>query len=256
MRIVQISDSHLINPDQSNEISSSRAKNLQRCIEDVNQLVETPDQVIHTGDITHHGLKKEYHLFLDLLESLSLPFYPTPGNKDRKLAMMAAFKTHGIKSLHEDFILYEVNDYPVRLISVDTASEKSNKGDFDKESLGALSTLLNRSPEKPTALFMHHPPFDVSNSCKPLYEFTKPNKIHKFMEILNLQRQVINLFCGHIHRYRESFVREIKATTVPSLATDLNMEEDPDYDTNLPMYLIHQYIDGLGFMTKKKLVDA
>ena len=256
MIIVQISDTHLIHQDQSNEISLNRAKNFQRCIEDINRLVETPDLVIHTGDIAQHGLKKEYHLTLDLLKALNHPIYPTPGNKDEKLKMMAAFKKYGIKSLYETFILYEVDEYPVRLISMDTTSETSNKGDFQKESLSALNKLLNNSPKKPTALFMHHPPFDVSSSCKPQYEFLKLERIHDFKKVLESHRQVTNLFCGHIHRFKESFITNKKVTTVPPLATDLNMEKDPDYNTSLPMYLIHKYIDGLGFVTSKKLVDS
>ena len=90
-----------------------------------------------------------------------------PGNKDDRTNLRAAFSPHGYLMPGSDFIEYAIEDYPVRLIAVDTLSTASNKGDFCSERVKTPDRLIDAETTKPIAVFTHHPPFEVHGGARP-----------------------------------------------------------------------------------------
>ena len=71
MIIAQISDTHIFLPLNNNEqrISEKRIQNLKECVKGIKSLRKTPDVILHTGDVTHHGKIEEYKIVHDILDN-------------------------------------------------------------------------------------------------------------------------------------------------------------------------------------------
>jgi Icc protein len=250
MLVAQISDTHILAPDQSNDRSLKRISSFKRCVEDINSLSITPDVVIHTGDLTDNGLPEEYATAKGILKSLEAPFYPTPGNRDGSRSMMASFANDLNLSREQDFMIYSVDDFKIRLISVDSLSESGPKGDFNEAKLKALGRILNEAVAKPTVLFMHHPPFDVSADIQPFYEYNRPEAVDELCDVIKDHKQLIGIFCGHIHRAFSTNFAGVRASTMPSIALELSQEISPVKKTNNPVYHLHKFHSSLEYETE------
>ena len=168
MIIAQITDTHLADAEEADPVFRARAENLRQCIVDINGLEPKPDAVIHTGDMTQHGLAAEFAHARALLAALEAPLYVTPGNRDGSKGMASAFAGDGYMKSAGAFVHYAVETHPVRLVSVDSlAADGDAKGDLCHTRLAALDATLAEAPARPTALFMHHPPFDVPSAPDP-----------------------------------------------------------------------------------------
>src|SRR6476659_7388271 len=123
MIIAHISDTHIAfhSPD-----ADQRIRDFERTIADINALDPAPDVIVHTGDIVHNGRQDEYAQAVATLAKARAPVYVLGGNRDNRANLRAAFSTCGYLSPDSNFIDYAIDDYPVRLIALDTLSSGSN----------------------------------------------------------------------------------------------------------------------------------
>src|SRR5215470_2345992 len=117
MIIAQISDTHLTldTPD-----ADQRIRDFALTIADINALDPAPDVIVHTGDVVHNGRQDEYARAAATLANARAPVYALTGNRDDRTTFRAAFKDCGYLAADSEFVHYAVEDYPVRLIAVDT----------------------------------------------------------------------------------------------------------------------------------------
>ncbi len=234
MRIAQISDTHILAPTTELEAGASRADNLRRCIAHIND--QTVDLVIHTGDSVQDGEPDQYAHLKDILDGLDAPYFMVPGNRDRHDALRTAFRHLPYLPAEGDFLHYVVEDYPIRLVALDSVVPGERKGVFCSVRLDWLDRTLAAEPERPTLLYMHHPPFDI----EPHYVggYRRQNEADSLSEVVSRHPQVVRLLCGHVHcSHRESWGGTV-ATTMPSVAVDLRKEVDPAIG-DTPLYLLH-----------------
>ena len=163
MIIAQISDTHIAldSPD-----ADQRIRDFELTIADINVLDPAPDVIVHTGDIVHNGRQDEYGQAVATLAKARAPVYVLAGNKDSRVNLREAFCRN--LALHAEFVEYAIDDYPVRLIALDTLSSRSNKGDFCPEQVKHLIEMVDSEITKPIAVFTHHPPFEVTARPAPL----------------------------------------------------------------------------------------
>ncbi len=143
MVIAQISDTHILARSSDKAVSASRAENLRRCVADINQ--QGVDVVIHTGDSVQHGLAEEYEHLREILADLEAPLLIAPGNRDRRGALRAAFDDAPYMPKNGDFLHYAVDDFPVRLIGLDSVAAGERKGVFCARRLAWLEQTLARA---------------------------------------------------------------------------------------------------------------
>ena len=124
----------------------------------VNALDPRPDVVLATGDLVEGGKPEEYARLKRLLAPLAMPVYLIPGNHDAREALRAAFADHAYLPA-SGFLQYASRTQPVRLIALDTLVPGKPHGALCAERLDWLEARLGES-DRPTILFMHHPPFD------------------------------------------------------------------------------------------------
>jgi 3',5'-cyclic-AMP phosphodiesterase len=249
MLVAHISDTHIMAPKEPNERSLERINFFQRCVKDINSLRTIPDVVIHTGDLTDNGLPQEYVIAKDILKGLNVPFFLTPGNRDGSISLMDSCTEDLNISKNHNSKVYAVNEFSIRLISIDTSSARGPKGDLSKKKLQTLKSLLNDYRDKPTLLFMHHPPFSISFGEGSYFEYDQLNSLKEFNGLIQNYTQIIGLFCGHIHRTYNTTLGNIAASVMPSIALDLSQERISN-KVDLPVYHLHKFYDGLRYETE------
>jgi 3',5'-cyclic AMP phosphodiesterase CpdA len=252
MIITQISDTHLVlnTPD-----AERRMRDFAQTIADVNSLDPLPDAIVHTGDIVHNGREDEYAEAAALLARARAPVYVLPGNKDDRENLRAAFSACGYFTPDYPFIDYAVEDFPVRLIALDTLSAEHNKGEFRPRQIDALIGMIEAETKKPIAVFTHHPPFEVTVGPERIH-FETRESMAQLRKALQHSGRVAGVFSGHVHRAAEGFVGSIPASVMQCVATTLRKGEYPPAMRARPVYHIHRFDPGCGFVTETRIVAA
>jgi 3',5'-cyclic-AMP phosphodiesterase len=252
MIIAQISDTHLTldTPD-----ADQRMRDFALTVADINVLDPAPDVIVHTGDIVHNGRQDEYAQAVATLAKARAPVYVLGGNRDNRANLRAAFSASGYLAPDSDFIDYAIDDYPVRLIALDTLSSGSNKGDFCPERVRRLVELIDAETTKPIAVFTHHPPFEVLVGPDRLH-FETTDMVSRLRQALQHSGRVVAVFSGHVHRAAAGYVGSIPATVVQCIATTLRKGEYPPHMRMRPVYQLHRFDPVWGFASETRIVDA
>jgi Icc protein len=252
MLIAQISDTHIGSEGVNGQRAEIRLAQVRRCVAHINRLDPQPDLILHTGDMTHGGWESDYARVKEVLDDLKAPLAVVPGNRDESQAMIRAF---GLAERVNGFIQYALDDYPVRLVAVDTKNESSPKtGWLCDKRLTQLDDLLSEASEKPTALFMHHPPFDIKTSNDP-FSFESREQCDALAEVLRHHPQVIHVFCGHSHRPYFDRLAGVPANTVPALSVDLQRGQFDEREAQKPLYMLHRWNGADRFNSETVIVE-
>ncbi len=196
MLIAQITDTHIKAPGKLSYRKVDTCLYLEQCVAHINALMPQPDVVLVTGDITDFGRPDEYHQAGLLLNQLTMPYLVIPGNHDKPDVMRLEFSDHSYLP-REGFVQYVIEDFPVRMIGLDTQVIGKPYGLMCQQRLGWLEQQLLAQPDRPTLLFMHHPPFKTG-----IEHMDKMNcRNGKAMgELVENHQQIKYILCGHVHR--------------------------------------------------------
>lgn len=252
MIIAQISDTHIALDVLDAE---QRIRDFALTVADINALDPLPDVIVHTGDIVHNGRQDEYAQAMTMLAKARAPVYVLAGNRDNRANLREAFSARGYLATESDFIHYAIDDYPVRLIALDTVSSGSNKGDFCGARIRNLIDLIDAETTKPIAVFTHHPPFEVAVGPEPLH-FENRDSMSRLRQALQHSGRVVAVFSGHVHRAAAGDVANIPATVMPSIATTLRKGQYPDHMKTLPLYQVHRFDPVWGFASETHIVGT
>lgn len=249
MIIAQITDLHITEGKAVAGVDS--AATLERMIDHLNGLDPRPDLVLATGDLVNLGTTAEYERLRARLDRLAMPYYVIPGNHDAREPLRAAFADHGYLPA-QGFLQYELEAGELRLIGLDSfKTPNANGGELCTERLAWLEQRLERQPDRPTVIFLHHPPFLTGIApfdADPLIgagELAALVRRHPCIE---------RILCGHLHR---PVTRLWAGTTVcvpPSTSFQIALDLRPGKPFALaPLdpagYLLHLWLPGNGLVT-------
>lgn len=252
MIIAQISDTHIALGAAD---ADRRAADLERTLADINALDPAPDVIIHTGDVVHGGRREDYAVAASLLATARAPLYVAAGNRDDRENLRQSL-ARWVRPLSDSGVLdYAVDDYPVRLIAVDTVSSASNKGDFSAERARCLTALIESGPRKPVAVFMHHPPFTVRVGPDPL-NFVTAEAMARLQRTLAHSGRVVAVFCGHVHRSTWGRIGNIPVMVAPCTGTTLRKGDLPPRMQSRPVYHLHRLDSAGELVTEVRIVAA
>lgn len=252
MLIAQISDTHILVPDSGHPAAERRAESLRRCVADINR--QEPDAVIFTGDTVQHGLPEEYALLRDLLAPLQAPLYLIPGNRDDNEAMRAAFSDKPYLPKNGGFLHYAIEEHALRLVALDSTAPGERKGFFCPARQAWLDAVLSEQPERPTLLFIHHPPFDVEDHY--IGGYRRPEEAAALAEVVRRHPQVARLLCGHVHCPTEVSWAGTRASVMPSIAVDVRKGVDETEAEEQPIYALHRLSDDSGLVSRARRLEA
>jgi 3',5'-cyclic AMP phosphodiesterase CpdA len=252
MLIAQISDTHILAPGSDHPAAQQRVDGLQRCIADIN--TQEPDAVIFTGDTVQHGQAEEYAQLRALLAPLEAPLYLVPGNRDETDAMRKAFGDLAYLPENGDFLHYTIEEYALRLIGLDSTSPGERKGFFCPARQAWLDAVLSDQPDRPTLLFIHHPPFDVDDHYIDGYRH--PEEAEALGEVISRHPQVEHLLCGHVHCPFQQLWAGTEASIMPSTTVDVRKDIDNTEAREQPIYMLHRRLDTAGLVSLARRVEA
>lgn len=247
MLIAQISDMHLrACGTLMHERFDTRAR-LASTISRIAALNPSPDVVLATGDLTDWGRPEDYALLRTLLADLPCPVFVIPGNHDRLEPMRDAFADQGYLPTRGDFLHYVIDDYPLRMIGLDTVLPGEMGGGLCASRLQWLADRLTERPGRPTLLFMHHPPFASGVHFLDKVPFQGADQLEQLIAAFPQVRLVA---CGHIHRAMHVRWAETCAAIAPSTVYQMNLAFDTDDvfspTDDPPAMTLYRFVDGLG----------
>jgi len=244
MLIAQITDTHIKRPGQLAYGKVDTAAMLQDCVGQLLQLDPQPDLVVLTGDLTDLGQPEEYAHLRRLLSPLPQEIIAIPGNHDERSAMRAAWQDFGYLP-QKGFLHFALEDYPLRLIGLDTVVPGESGGELCAERLTWLAETLARQPEAPTLVLMHHPPFVTGIDHMDRIGLSGREA---FTEIMRRNPQVELILCGHLHRAIHAQIGGRPAVTCPSPAHQVALTLAPDapsrFSMEPPGFMLHRWQDG------------
>jgi len=258
MLIAQITDLH-VRPRglPANRVVETNMMT-ERAIDAVIALRPRPDVVLITGDLVDCGLVEEYEQLKIMLRRLDIPFFVIPGNHDRRENLRRVLADYRGVTEDPEFVQFVVDDYPVRLIGLDTLVPGKGEGALCARRLAFLERALAREREKPTVIFMHHPPFDCGIAHMDRIRLLEGAE--RLAEIVRPHRNVERILCGHHHRAIETRFAGTIASISPGVAHQVTFDITEDGPASLvlepPAYQLHRYRPETGIVSHTVYVES
>jgi Icc protein len=242
MLLCQISDTHIKAERKLAYGIVDTATMLERCVADILELPQQPDAVIATGDLVDFGRPDEYGLLRELLSPLTMPLFLAPGNHDERDALRASFAEHAYLRQWSPFVQYAIDDFPVRLVVLDSLVPRNGGGTLCGERLGWLDRTLAARPDTPTVVALHHPPFTTGIGHMDKVALDQ-SSVDGLADVVGRHRQVERVIAGHLHRPITARFASTVASTCPSpahqVALDIAPNAKDDYILEPPAYQLH-----------------
>ena len=258
MIVGQISDLHVAPPGSKADLRFRAAEHMSRAVEHMRGLARQPDLWLATGDLVEKGTAEEYALLRDLLAPVDRPIYVIPGNHDDRETLRAAFADWGyLPACEGAFLQYTVEDHALRLIALDTLLPGKSRGELCDERLAWLDARLAEAPERPTLIFMHHPPFRTGLWHMDKQRVTTADRLG---EVVARHNQIVQIVCGHLHRPIQHLWHGVPVSVCPStahqIALDLRDGERLAVIAEPPACQLHVWFEDEGLVSHTSYIGT
>lgn len=209
---------------------------LLRTVGKLKSMAPRPDLVMVTGDLANHGKASDYRRVKSALDGMGIPYYLVVGNHDSRAELRRIFPEHsyldsGGPSI-QPYMQYVLEETPVRIIALDTLAEGSHRGLLDEKRLSWLDERLAEAPQRPTAIFLHHPPFETG---MPYPDSLGMDGKEALGRIIAKYQNIEAVAGGHSHRESSLRWNGTVAYVTPSSSFSYTLEFD-DVDDLDPLY--------------------
>lgn len=233
MIIAQISDFHL-RPVGQTAYAGLEMHAMTKCaIEAVAKLDPAPDCVLVTGDLADGARPEAYALAAELLSVLPMPVFVIPGNHDRREVMQECLGAVYPYLRQSDFLHYVIEDFPVRLIGLDTVIPGAVGGEICATREAWFADRLAEGGGRPTLVFMHHPPFETGIEAM---DATLCRTSPGFRALAESHPEILCIAAGHHHRPIARRWAGTLGFIVPGVAHQLALDLRP----GAPLRYIHE----------------
>ncbi|MGE8099353.1 phosphodiesterase [Pseudomonas fluorescens] len=241
--IAQLSDLHLKAGQRLTYGVVDTLGALRRAVDHLNASDPRPDIVVISGDLVDFGRPDEYAVLRSELARLCIPFYLVPGNHDKREHLRAAFADHTYLPISTGAPLdWVVEEYPLRLIGLDTTIPDAHGGQLLDSQLRWLDEQLSHRPDAPTLLVLHHPPFISGIGHMDREPFINASALE---QVIARHPQVERLLCGHLHRPMQRRFGGSLSCVCPGIShqvvLDLQQSAPAHFNLEPPGYLLHRW---------------
>jgi Icc protein len=258
MLICQLTDLHVRPVGQPDNRVVETNMFVERAFRAVAAFTPRPDVILLTGDLTECGLDAEYANLARLIRRYlpPVPLFVIPGNHDRREKLREGLAHLPGVTADPVYVQYAVEDFPVRLVMLDTVVPSAGHGELRLEQLQWLDRTLARVPNKPTLIGMHHPPF----ACGIAHmDKIRLRDSAAFVEVVARHKQVEQIVCGHHHRPITARVAQAVASISPSVAHQVEMSLHPDdpgaFVFEPPAFQVHRWTGEDGIVSHTVYVE-
>lgn len=256
MLIAQITDTHIKLPGKLAYKKVDTAAMLKRCVDELLTLKPQPDLILLTGDLVDLGRRAEYDHLKSILAPIRQRIIAIPGNHDDRDAMRGAFHAEGYLPTDGKFLQFVVEDYPLRIVGLDTLVPGEGGGELCAERLEWLDRTLAQKPDVPTLVLMHHPPFVTGIGHMDKIGLKGADG---FAAVMERHKQVELILCGHLHRTIHAQVGGRPAMTCPSPAHQVALDIDPEapscFTMEPPGFMLHWW-NGRKLVTHTAVIGS
>ncbi|MGY2288746.1 phosphodiesterase [Pseudomonas sp. SDO528_S397] len=249
--VAQISDLHLKAGQRLTYGVVDTLGALRRAVEHVNTRYPQPDIVVISGDLVDFGRPDEYAVLRPELERLQMPYYLVPGNHDSREHLLEAFADQAYLPLSADAPLdWVVDDYPLRLIGLDSTVPGGHGGQLLDSQLQWLDARLATRPAVPTLVILHHPPFISGIGHMDREPFINAAA---FEQVIAAHPHVERVLCGHLHRPMQRRFGGSLCCVCPGtshqIVLDLQVQAPAHFNLEPAGYLLHRWAPGQGVVS-------
>lgn len=247
--IAHLSDPHIT----TGPLAGPPAEALSRALGRALALDPPPDAVVVTGDLADRGRAEEYAALRALLTGFPLPLHLVAGNHDDPRALREVFEGTAFLGFpgspgapHET--RYVVEHPGLTVVVADSTVPGSPGGRLGEAQLSWLDTVLERRPDVPALVCLHHPPLPVGI---PFLDGMRLADGEELAAVVARHPRVVRVLAGHVHRA----VTTAFAGTVLAVAPSTHLHSGlaprggvPHYLAEPTSFLLHLRTDA-GWVT-------
>ncbi len=217
-----ISDLHLGAADDA-ALRTDTAANLTAVLDAATAIRPRPAFALIAGDLANHGLPESYRKLRSELARLDMPTLHALGNHDAR----GPFREHflGETGGSEAPSFHEAVFPGVHVVTLDSVVPGRISGALDEAQFAFLDAALDRHPELPKLVMIHHPPALKADAER--YEILAHADADRLGGLIE-GRGVAGVLSGHIHRDRVAMWRGVPLVTCIGLHCEI--VEEPEND--------------------------
>lgn len=201
---VHITDLHVGNPAVVDDhLYSDTTTTLRAILAEVKRVEPRPSFILATGDLTNRGDPGSFMQLKTLMDEaeLGVPVFYTLGNHDTRPGFYSVMLDQ-TEDLDRPYDHSAVVD-GVHIVAIDTSTPFKVGGHFEPGQLEWLEAELDRHPELPKLVAMHHPP--ALDDAHPELEWESLSIAgSRQLAALLAGRNILGIMCGHMHLDRVS----------------------------------------------------
>lgn len=247
LRIAQITDTHLY----ASTDGSLLGLNTSECLDQVVQLAQQDngfDLVVASGDLAHDGSEAAYQRVREQIGHLGIPVYCLPGNHDEASAICKHLNGENFHCTRSKLA------GGWQLVFLDSTVEGREGGHLSAGELDVLSQALDKHPELPAIVWLHHQPVHMGSRWLDTMAVDNPDE---FFAVIDRHPQVRAIVWGHVHQDFARQRNDVQLLSSPSTCLQfLPASEDFAVDEVPPGYRwLELYPDGSIQTGVKRLTE-
>jgi len=241
--VAQISDPHIVGPDDDLFEASDPVGNLSRAIA---HAARRAARIVITGDLAARaGTDAEYEGLRRVLESCGVEVVLCAGNHDESRKIRTLFGPEGRNGRLDHAVQVDGS----RIVVMDSSREGRGDGALDADQLSWLDGQL--SDGAPTLVATHHPCVALGGPALASVRLDD-DSIDGLEATISRHGNVLAVVSGHAHMTYSAPFAGTLACVCPSVAYEFSFRgRDLLYRPGLPQYMEYSWNpDGSGFLAK------
>jgi len=228
-RILQLSDLHLFRDVEDRLKNVPTWETFRDVLDHVRSQAGPWDLLVITGDLAHDELAETYRLLRKELGDWLPRCRLLPGNHDNREGLKEVFPE--IVPGDSEFLSFseELGDWLI--VGLDTHQPGEVSGRIEPEQIEWLEAELTEHQDRPTFVFLHHPPMSVQSPWLDRIALENPEPLQ---ELIAANPQIRAVIAGHVHHVFESKLGAADFLTTPSTAIEFEPQGEESSYVNAP----------------------
>ncbi len=239
--LAQVSDTHVRTDD-----GAAAVRQLRRALDQVRAY--EADVIWMTGDLANDARAEEYAALKQALADSPAPVFLMPGNHDDCDLVRSTFPEH-VYLPRVGPLSYALDQFDLRLVALDQTAPGETHGLLTNAQADWLDHTLAASPDRPTVLALHHPPFLTHDMLFDRIGLLNSDLLEA---VVAKHRQVLRVICGHHHRVALGQIAHAPVVVAPSTSWVYGLaltdgQPIAPKTTEQPGWMLHVWTPNGGF---------